>query len=200
MDTLALDAFAALPAGTSCCPQRNAAGACFSHDRQERFALWRRWGEGNTLGFLLLNPSIADEQILDPTLKRCAGFAQRAGYGGMEITNLFPLVSTDPKGLARFDHAAGRPRNLAHIRDLAERTTLVLGFGDVFTAAWLRSLALPALRDLATVLDGLTVYALAVTENLSPRHPLARGRAHIPSTARPEPYNITALLERIAAA
>jgi hypothetical protein len=198
--TLLLDGFSPLPAGTLCCPQRDAAGACFSHDRKERFALWRRWSDGDLLGFLLLNPSIADEQILDPTLKRCAGFAQRAGYGGMEITNLFPLVSTDPNGLATFDHSAGKPRNLAHIRDLAERTRLVLGFGDVCAAGWLRSLALPVLRDLATVLDGLTVYALATTDNGLPRHPLARGRAHIPSTARPEPYDVSALLQRVAAA
>jgi hypothetical protein len=38
--------------------------------------------------FVLLNPSTADAVQLDPTLRRCVGFAKREGYGGMVILNL----------------------------------------------------------------------------------------------------------------
>lgn len=183
--------------GMPCCPTRDTAGACFAAGRRERFALWRRWSNGDVLGFLLMNPSIADEQQLDQTLKRCSGWAQRLGYGGMEIVNVFPLVSTDPRGLAAHDHEPSRARNAAHIRDLASRTTLVVGFGDLLTSAWLRALAIPALRQIVGALDGVPVYALAVTDNGSPRHPLARGRAHIPSSATPVAYRLDALLPHL---
>lgn len=49
----------------------------------------------------MLNPSIADENVLDPTLRRCRGFAERWGMGSMIVTNLFPLVATDPAELLR---------------------------------------------------------------------------------------------------
>lgn len=188
--------FAPMMAGMPCCPNRTAAGACFSADRRERFSLWRRWSDHPLLGFVLMNPSIADEDRLDPTLKRCAGWAQRLGYGGMEIVNVFPLVSTDPRGLADHDHAPSRQQNASHIRDLATRTTLIVGFGDLLSSSWLRALALPALSEIADALGGVPVYALAVTENGSPRHPLARGKHHIPSVANPVLYDLAELTGR----
>jgi len=183
--------------GLSCCPVRTLAGAYFRPDRLERFALWRRWSDAPSLGFLLMNPSIADEDRLDQTLKRCASWARSLGYGGMEIVNVFPLVSTDPRGLGAHDHDETAARNAANIRDLARRTTLILGFGDLLTAAWLRRLATPRLQEIVGALDGLEVYALAVTENGSPRHPLARGRQHIASSATPTPYLLAPLIARL---
>jgi hypothetical protein len=137
-----------------------------------------------------MNPSIADEDRPDPTLTRCASWARSLGYGGVEIVNVFPLVSTDPRGLEMHDHLETAGRNAAHIRDLATRTTLIMGFGDLVTTAWLRRLAMPRLREIVGALSGLEVYALAVNENGSPRHPLARGRQHIASSTTPTPYHL----------
>ena len=63
-----------------------------------RYSLTRVWDEElPTITFVLLNPSTADEQQLDPTLKRCLAFAKRERCGGMVILNLYAFRATDPK-------------------------------------------------------------------------------------------------------
>jgi hypothetical protein len=43
-------------------------GATFSPDRAYRYKLWRTWDQSlPTLAFVMLNPSTADEEQLDPT-------------------------------------------------------------------------------------------------------------------------------------
>ena len=98
-------------------PADGRAGAEFSDDRRFRYLLWRIWG-GNPghpislrlVHFCMLNPSIADETELDPTLRRCRGFAEKWNMDGMLITNLRPLVATDPRQLLAAPDARG-PRD-----------------------------------------------------------------------------------------
>ncbi|MDH4189091.1 MAG: DUF1643 domain-containing protein, partial [Betaproteobacteria bacterium] len=57
-------------------------GASFSACRRWRYLLWRRWdAAGPTANFLMLNPSTADEAVLDPTCTRARVYAERWGYG-----------------------------------------------------------------------------------------------------------------------
>lgn len=71
--------------------------ALFSECRTWRYALNRVWGDaGNLVQFIGLNPSTADEEADDPTVRRCIGYAQAWGYDGMVMTNLFAYRSTDP--------------------------------------------------------------------------------------------------------
>ncbi|GAJ16610.1 unnamed protein product, partial [marine sediment metagenome] len=75
-------------------------GAVFADDRTHRLYLWRRWNkQGPWVMFIGLNPSTADERLNDPTVRRCIGFAEKWGYGGMFMCNVFTLISTDPKKL-----------------------------------------------------------------------------------------------------
>jgi len=72
-------------------------GATFSPDRLYRYDLWRIWREdGRRINFVGLNPSTANENSDDPTIRRCVGFAIKWGYGEMHMLNLFAFVSTDP--------------------------------------------------------------------------------------------------------
>ena len=57
--------------------------------------LGRRWCEGSLVAFVLLNPSTADEEGDDPTIRRCIGFAQRHGFGGLEAVNLYAYRATN---------------------------------------------------------------------------------------------------------
>ena len=58
--------------------------ALFSPCRTFRYRLGRHWSDGPVLAFIMLNPSCADEHIDNPSVRRCIGFAQRLGYGGLE--------------------------------------------------------------------------------------------------------------------
>src|SRR5512135_175129 len=109
-------------------------GARFSVDRRYRYALWRVWDRSRgACNFLLLNPSIADEVINDPTSVRCERRARRWGFGSLLVTNLFAPCATDPAGLRRVADPIG-PENDAAILETAqgcnrtlERTVLLKG-------------------------------------------------------------------------
>jgi hypothetical protein len=79
-------------------------GAVISPCGRYRYLLTREWGNGLHEGpgptmfllFVMLNPSTADADTDDPTIRKCIGFAQRLGYGGLQVVNLFPFRATDP--------------------------------------------------------------------------------------------------------
>jgi hypothetical protein len=161
----------------SCCATRSESGACFSSDRRFRYALWRRWDpRGSSVGFLLLNPSIADESVLDSTLRRCKAYSVSWGHGQMFVANIFPLVSTDRSVLLTTPDRDGEPgRNEAHITDLLYRCDiLVLGFGNEPSKPKLRY-SVTRLRRLFETLErhGMPApMALGLNSNGLPKHPL----------------------------
>lgn len=75
-------------------------GAKFSSDRVYRYRLWRIWDRMKGLVlFIGLNPSTADENIDDPTIRRCIGFVTNWGYGGLLMGNIFAFRNTYPETL-----------------------------------------------------------------------------------------------------
>lgn len=65
-----------------------------------RFHLTRTWEANNKLVcFIGLNPSTADHERDDPTIRRCRNFAKSWGYGGMVMLNLFAWRATSPKDM-----------------------------------------------------------------------------------------------------
>ena len=59
-----------------------------------RYRLRRMWGGASltprrTVLWIVLNPSTADENVLDPTLRRCEGFSRAWSYDGFEVCNIF---------------------------------------------------------------------------------------------------------------
>lgn len=103
--------------------------ATFSPCRVWRYRLERRWAEGELCGFILLNPSTADEKQDDPTIRRCIAFAKRWGFGGLVLGNIFALRSTDPAGLYTHADPVG-PENDAYLaRITSEARTIICGWG-----------------------------------------------------------------------
>lgn len=109
-------------------------GAIISSTGLYRYQLWRIWDESkpNAL-FLLHNPSTADADTDDPTVRRCTGFAKSWDYGGIYIVNLYPYRATNPKELLgkEFIDVASPLANLEYIRDAREKCSLlVVAYGN----------------------------------------------------------------------
>lgn len=67
-----------------------------------RYFLTRVWDESLPMMlWIMLNPSIADADLDDPTIRRCIGFAKSWGYGGFMVVNLFSKIATDPEDLQK---------------------------------------------------------------------------------------------------
>lgn len=111
----------------------------------------------------MLNPSTADANIDDPTIRRCMGYTMRWGYGGIIVVNLFALRATDPNNLCTSDDPIGSEN-----------------YHYIFRASWEAGLTIAAwgirgkyLKQDQKVLTQLTnPHYLDLTKNGSPRHPL----------------------------
>ncbi len=93
-----------------------------------RYVLTREFGGDSTCLFVMLNPSTADADQDDPTVRRCIGFAKRGGFGRLEVVNLYAFRSTLPSTLFTAPDPAG-PGNICEIRE-------ALGRADMVIAAW----------------------------------------------------------------
>lgn len=81
-------------------------GAVFSDDHSKRYTLWRVWDDTlPAMVVIMLNPSTADGDTDDPTIRRCVSFARREGCGMLGVVNLFTLCGSDPGCLSRWCHA-----------------------------------------------------------------------------------------------
>jgi hypothetical protein len=129
-----------------------------------RYGLTRKWGDGPRVCFVMVNPSTADAEQDDPTIRRCIGFAQREGGGSLEVVNLFALRATDPKALRKHPDPIG-PGNNAALRTAFDRAGRII-------AAWGAHGRLHA-RDVTVArMLGDKAMCLGVTARGDPRHPL----------------------------
>lgn len=151
--------------------------AAFSKDRRFRYELRRQWDASKPwVNFIGLNPSVADGQTDDPTIRRCIGFARAWGYGGLIMTNLFPLVASRPaQVVAAFwqsrGQMAGLPENGAYLLDGVQSAGLVVGaWGEAPDVLWREQAVQAQLRLLVDA--GAQFHALTVLKGGQPGHPL----------------------------
>ncbi len=143
-----------------------AGAAEFSADHVYRYRLTRSWASGSrTLNVIGLNCSTATATVDDPTIRRCVGFAQRWGYGGLVMTNLFAYRATDPQAMRRAADPVG-PEN--------DRALLVAaGVAAMVLAAWgVHGRHRDRDQAVLRLLDQFPLWCLGVTKDDSPRHPL----------------------------
>lgn len=74
--------------------------ARFSIDKKHRYRLSRHWDLNKPqLLYIMLNPSIGNEKIDDPTIRRLLSFTRKFDYGGFFVGNLFTYITPNPKTL-----------------------------------------------------------------------------------------------------
>lgn len=152
--------------------------ATFSPCQRYRYALRRVWGRGALVLWVMLNPSTADAQHDDATIRKCIRFSRAWGYGGLLVGNLYGWRSTDPAVLPEVAEPVG-PDNDRHLVALAsEAAIIVCAWGvnaDPERAAFV-------VRLLQTT--GKALHSVGRNADGSPCHPLYK-----PGHLRPMPFD-----------
>lgn len=96
-----------------------------------RYRLDRRWrDDGETVAFIMLNPSRADSHSDDPTLRACIQFAQRWGYSALVVVNLFGYRTPHPSELKQAKDPIGCENDAYVLQAVAHAEKVVLAWGN----------------------------------------------------------------------
>lgn len=148
-----------------------------------RYWLERRWDESKDyLNFIMLNPSTADAEQDDPTIRKCIGFAKNMGYGGIHVTNLFAYRATDPSDLAKCPSPIGPDNGNFIEAGILSAPVTICAWGSNKMAAALAP-------KLAVVLKKCRAMALRINRDGSPAHPL-----YVPYSVDPVDFTTMAVL------
>lgn len=131
-----------------------------SLDKKHRLMLSRHWNLKNpSLLYIMFNPSIADDKIDDPTIRRLISFSKTFNYGGFYVANLYTYITPNPKII---DTSVGiKKNNLEIIMNLTNKV-------EDIVYAWGNSIVEPSeLRNLIT-----SPLCFGKNTNGSPKHPL----------------------------
>ncbi len=135
--------------------------AILSEDNKYRYQLSRIWDEEKPMIlFIMLNPSTADANIDDPTIRRVTNFAKSWGYGGLYVGNLYAFRSTDPNILQKVDNPIGTD-NIQYIKSL-------IGLTEKVIYAWGNNRKEP--EWLSNLVDN--PYCIDISKKGIPKHPL----------------------------
>jgi hypothetical protein len=159
------------------------AGASFDEKRIYRYALWRRWStQGDLLLWVMLNPSTADEHVLDPTLRKVEGFSRRRGFGGFHIANVYAYRTPFPAVMFRGARQSALdivgPDNDAQIIAAARVSASVV-------VGWGKNAKRDRVQQVAEVLRPFKPMCLGRNNDGSPVHPL-----YIPYEREFEPWSV----------
>ena len=157
--------------------------AIFSDCKQYRFLLTRKIDTGffNTseknITFLMFNPSTADAEEDDPTIRRVIGFATREDCTNIKIVNLIPFITPKPSDLNPRTAFGTGEYIFTLIKALIESDRIVVAWGaigdkypDIFLAA-LREIGQSMERKKDLLYSG-KFFSLGTTEGGHPKHPL----------------------------
>lgn len=127
------------------------------------------------VAFVMLNPSTADADIDDATIRRCRTFARGAGF---VVVNLYAFRATKPADMVAAEDPVG-PENMFYLAQVAEGAYKII-------AAWGIHAKQPQVRNFVDICEafGTQIYSIGTNEsNGSPRHPL-----YAPSVTPIEPW------------
>lgn len=145
--------------------------AFMSVDGLYRYWLVREWDHTVPKAcFVMLNPSTADADTDDHTIRKLTGFCTRWRLGGYVVVNLFAYRATDPSVLERVLDPAG-PRCDEYIRKALEDAhgPIVVGWGANTRMASRRP---DKVLDIIIYGAHKNPLCLGTNKDGSPKHPL----------------------------
>lgn len=131
-----------------------------------RYVLWRVWGGGPMVVWIMLNPSTADGEQDDQTISTIVAISKALGYGALTVVNAYAYRATDPKVLRDADYPVG-PANDTWIRMQARSAEDVV-------CAWGANIPPARAAAIRAMLADLPLLRLdsGLTKGGQPKHPL----------------------------
>ena len=146
-------------------------GAEFSVCKKYRYQLFRvRDKTKPKIAFIGLNPSTANENENDPTIRRVISFANSWGYGGVIMYKLFAIVSSDPSIL--LTPIDLQKNNQWYLDDILNQCKDICFCWGSFKEAKERA------KEIISLFD--TAVCLGINADGSPKHPL-----YVPGKTKP---------------
>jgi len=132
---------------------------------------WRRAPGMKKVCFIMLNPSTADGLSDDATIRKCVALSKRWKYDALAVVNLFDIRTSSPTIMKRSTAPCSKDNN-HYIRDTANR---IDRSGGIVVAAWgthgtHQGRNAEVMHELE--LDGTNLYALKLSKDGHPYHPL----------------------------
>ena len=162
--------------------------AIISDCNKYRYELHREWDKkkGKVL-FIMLNPSTADGVEDDLTTRRCIKYAERWGYGGIMIGNIYPFRAKRPKDLRKWlkdkeiDHEYVKCDNRNHIQNMMNQCELTV-------CAWGGNhKGVPEMLEYTSDLH----YLELCDDGITPKHPLG----NLSKDLKPRHYKLNTIIE-----
>lgn len=148
-------------------------GAVISDCERYRYSLerdlppWRSdWPGIGTVLFVMLNPSRADAELDDPTIRRCIAFGSSWNFRRLTVANVYALRSTNPGKLGLVEDPVGPLCDYWLERLAREANEVVVAWG----ASW--PITDERLHRVLELLVPADVQCLGLTRDGHPRHPL----------------------------
>ena len=163
--------------------------AVISKCEKYRYKLTRTWDEdkGKVL-FIMLNPSTANHIENDLTTIRCINFAEKWGYGGIMIGNIYPFRAKRPKDLRKWlnkgsDYAFWKSGydNRNHVQDMMNQC-------DLTVCAWGGNhKGVPEMLEYTSGLH----YLELCDDGITPKHPLG----NLSKDLVPKQYKLNTMID-----
>ncbi len=143
-------------------------------DERVRYSLTNK-GD-NPLIVIGINPSTADKDKPDATMRRVMGFAERYGFDSFVMLNVYPLRATNPAALPQECDAELHTANIREIVNIVSSRpgpSILLAYGgNINSRKYLR----PCLRDIVEAIKPYSPKYFQIGPVLnrdgSPKHPL----------------------------
>ncbi|WP_239422037.1 DUF1643 domain-containing protein [Bacillus sp. CGMCC 1.16541] len=141
--------------------------AIFDETGTYRYSLSRKWSDVNErkVTFILSHPSTADEHKDDSVTKKCLFFAQKWGFGQMEIVNVF--------GYQAYHHGVLRElsKEDAIGYDNDRYLSYAVADADLIVVAWGEHCVMHGRHEeVKALLRGASTFCFGMTKQKYPRH------------------------------
>ena len=107
----------------------------------------------------MLNPSMADEKIDDPTIKKCVAYSKKFNHNELYVVNLFPQIQKKPN-FKKLKNC--RTNKLVIEKTLKKIDTISLAWGFNYKIS----------NEITEIIKNKKVFVLELSKKNTPKHPL----------------------------